>query len=125
MIIFLYTYSLKKKEDAALMSKLESSIKSQGSKVISNNDPCYVYLRKMMILRREMRYIRIEIFIYSCRLVMLVSGLKLVGHHLFDPIFVSICAFAQSICAIFKSMKSKKNFYKLEIEDLKQNDETK
>ena len=44
---------------------------------------------------------------------------------LFDPIFVSSCALMQSITAIFKSIKSKKNFYKLEIEDLKKADETK
>lgn len=77
----------------------------------------------MLILRREMRYIRIEIFIYSLRLILLVSGLKLVGHSYLDPIFVSICGFIQAVTVVFKTIKSKKNFYKLEIEDLKDDEE--
>jgi len=61
--------------------------------MIRRNKKCFVYLRKMLILRREMIYIRIEIFIYSLRMILLVSGLKLVGHSYLDPIFVSICGF--------------------------------
>ena len=73
----------------------------------------------MLILRREMRYIRIEIFVYTMRMLMLISGLKLVGHNHLDPVFVSICGLSMAIAVVFKAIKSKKNFYKLEIEDLK------
>jgi len=79
-----------------------------------------VYLRKILILRREMRYIRIEIFIYAMRMIMLISHLKLVGHTHIDPIFISICGVLMAFTVVVKSIKSKKNFYKLEIEDLKE-----
>ena len=115
LIIFVYMYKLKMKEDAALVEKLSHFT----SQLITNNSKCYVYLRKLVILRREMRYIRIEIFIYLMRLIMLTSHLKLVGHSYLDPIFVSICGLLMAITVVFKSIKSKKNFYKLEIEDLK------
>jgi hypothetical protein len=60
----------------------------------------------------------VEILIYSARLILLTSALKLVGHHLLDPIFVSACGLFQAFAVVFKSMKSKKNFYKLEAEDI-------
>jgi hypothetical protein len=34
------------------------------------------------------------------------------------PIFVSLCGLTMSICVVFKSMKGKKDFYKLTIEDV-------
>lgn len=72
-----------------------------------------------------MRYIRIELLIYSTRLIMLVSHLKLIGHTYLDPIFVSICGVIMAVTTVFKAIKSKKNFFKLELEDLKQrNDES-
>lgn len=55
---------------------------------------------------------------YTCRMIMLIGGMKLVGHSYLDPVFVSICGLIQAITVVFKSMKCKKNFYKLEIEDL-------
>jgi hypothetical protein len=51
-------------------------------------------------------------------MIMLIGGMKLVGHSYLDPVFVSICGLIQAITVVFKSMKCKKNFYKLEIEDL-------
>jgi hypothetical protein len=85
-----------------------------NNEIITKDKKSFVYLRKIVILSREMRYIRIEIFIYTMRLILLTSGLKLVGHKLLDPIFVSICGWAQAAVSIFKSIKSKKNFYKLD-----------
>ena len=38
------------------------------------------FLRKIVILRREMRFIRVEIFIYTMRMILLIASLKLVGH---------------------------------------------
>ena len=119
LIIYIYTYKLKQKEDAALVDKL---IQCQ-SELIKSDNKSFVYLRKLVILRRELRYIKIEIFIYSMRMILLVSGLKLVGHKYLDPIFVSICGFMQAFTSVIKSMKNKKNFYKLEVEDLKQDHE--
>jgi len=52
------------------------------------------------------------------RIILLTSGLKLVGHELLDPVFVAICGMVSAILSVFKTMKSKKNFYKLEIEDV-------
>jgi hypothetical protein len=102
-------------EDQAYLDKLGEF----DAQTIRTNKKCFVYIRKMLILRREMRYIRIEITIYSLRMIMLISGLKLVGHKYLDPVFVSICGLSMAIAVVWKSIKSKKNFYKLEIEDLK------
>ncbi len=49
---------------------------------------------------------------------MLVFSLRLVGHKYLDPIFVSLCGLLQAISNVFKSMKGKKKFYKLTIQDL-------
>ena len=87
--------------------------------MISKNHVGHVYLRKIVILRRELRFICVEIFIYLMRMIMLIGNLKLVGHGLLHPIFVSICGLSQAWMVLFKSMKSKKNFCKLEIEDVK------
>ena len=85
---------------------------------------CFVHLRKLLILRREMRFVRIELFIYSMRFVLLVGVLKLVGHSYLHPITMSICGWLQASCGIFKSMRSKKNFVKFETDDLdKYNDD--
>ena len=59
-----------------------------------------------------------EVFIYVMRMFMLISSLRLVGYKYLDPIFVSICGLMQAISQVFKSMKGKKKFYKLSIEDL-------
>ena len=87
-------------------------------KLIVRNKLNFVYLRKILILRRELRFIRVEISIYLMRMILLIGNLKLVGHSYLNPIFVSICGLSQAVAVVFKSMKSKKNFFKLEIEDL-------
>jgi hypothetical protein len=115
LVIYIYTFILKHREDSLLVSKLDEF----EDLVIKKNHQSYVYLRKIVILRRELRFIWVEILIYSMRLILLTSNLKLVGHHLLDPIFVSCCGLLQAVSVVFKSMKSKKNFYKLEMDDLK------
>lgn len=101
-------------EEKALRKKLSEF----EDEMVTNDSKSFVFLRKLVILRREMRYIRIEIFIYSTRLIMLVKGLKLYFHEYLDPIAVSICGFMMAVVTVFKSIKSKKNFFKLEVEDL-------
>lgn len=117
LFIYCYTYRLKMQEEQALFEKL---MKYQDD-LITHNSKSFVYLRKLVILKREMRYIRIEIFIYLMRLIMLTKHLKLTFHHILDPIFVSICGFMMAVTTVFKSIKSKKNFFKLEIDDIKPN----
>ena len=109
------------KEETILLEKLENCCK--GSDLITRNKICFVYLRKLLILRREARFIRVEIFIYLMRMILLISNLKLVGHTYLGPILVSIAGLLQAITVVFKSMRSKKNFCKLEIEDLKKFDD--
>jgi len=67
----------------------------------------------------------IEFAIYSLRMVLLSSSLRLVGHSVLDPIFVSLCGIGQAFCNVFKSMKAKKNFYKLTIEDIEEQNKKK
>ena len=85
--IYIYTLYLKFKEDAILMKKLDAF----DDQKIKRNHLSYVYLRKLVILRREIRFIMVEILIYSSRMILLTKGLKLVGHNVLDPIFVSVC----------------------------------
>lgn len=115
LIIYVYSYQLKMQEEESFMAKLGMF----HDDLITADSKCFVYLRKLVILRREMRYIRIEIFIYTMRLIMLTKHLKLKFHHYLDPIFVSLCGFMMAVTTVFKAIKSKKNFYKLEIDDLK------
>ena len=60
----------------------------------------------------------VEFVIYALRFVLLTSALRLVGHSILHPIFVSLCGLVMSSCVVFKSMKGKKDFYKLTIEDV-------
>ena len=114
--IYIYTLYLKYKEDAILMKKLDTF----HDQMIKRNHLSYVYLRKLVILRREIRFIKVEILIYSARMILLTSALKLVGHQILDPIFVSVCGLIQAFAVVFKSMKSKKKFYQLDVEDIKE-----
>jgi hypothetical protein len=52
------------------------------------------------------------------RLILLIGNLKLIGHNYLHPIAISICGLIQAWIVIFKSMRSKKNFCKLETNDL-------
>jgi hypothetical protein len=74
-------------------------------------------MRNFFITRRQTRFQQMEILIYSLRFIMLVSALKLVGHKYLDPIFVTLCGLVTAILQVFKSLKSKKNFYKLTTQD--------
>ena len=116
LIIYIYTYFIKYLEDQTLMSMLSACDDGQR---IKQNGKAYVYFRKLVILRREMRFIRVEIFIYTMRLIMLTGNLKLIGHKYLDPVFVSMSGLCQAYAVVFKAMKSKKNFLKLDVEDLK------
>lgn len=75
-------------------------------------------MRKLIVIRRKIRFHQMETFIYSMRMIMLISSLKLVGHKYLDPIFVSICGLLQAFSVVFKSMKGKKKFYKVTIQDV-------
>lgn len=97
------------------MEKLLSLFEYQK---IKPNAACYVLVRKIIVIRRKIRFHQMEVFIYSMRMIMLISSLKLVGHRYLDPIFVSICGLLQAISVVFKSMKGKKKFYKLTIQDV-------
>lgn len=65
-----------------------------------------------------------EVFIYSMRMIMLTSSLRLIGHKYLDPIFVSLCGLLQAGSVVFKSMNGKKKFYKLTFNDVKKEDST-
>lgn len=93
--------------------------------VITRKKAAFVYLRKIVILRREMRFLEIEIYIYTMRLILLVGSLKLIGHKWLHPVAMSICGLNQAFAVVFKSMKKKKTFGKLELKDLSrfENDE--
>ena len=71
LFIFSYIYRIKKREDREMVAKLDQF----EDQMIRRNKKCYVYLRKLVIHRREMRYIRIEIIIYILRLILLTKGL--------------------------------------------------
>jgi hypothetical protein len=71
LFIFSYIYRIKKREDREMVAKLDQF----EDQMIRRNKKCYVYLRKLVIHRREMRYIRIEIIIYLLRLILLTKGL--------------------------------------------------
>ena len=114
VLISLITIAIKKKEENRLISKIEQFYE----KKIQPDTEWYVILRNIIILRREARYNMIEFAIYSLRMILLTSSLRLVGHSILDPVFVSLCGIGQAFCSVFKSMKGKKNFYKLTIEDI-------
>lgn len=65
-----------------------------------------------------------EVFIYSMRMIMLISSLKLIGHRYLDPIFVSLCGLIQGVSVLFKAMKGKKKFYKLSAKDVEKEGNT-
>jgi len=66
-----------------------------------------------------MKYVGVQVVIYVMRMILLIAGLNLIGHKILHPVFVAICGLIQAFCATIKSMRSKKNYYKLEVEDLK------
>jgi hypothetical protein len=114
LIISLYLVIMKTRKERKLMEEL-SRFQRQ---VIKSNRSCYVIMRKIILLRRKVRFHEIEFFIYLMRFIMLTYALRLAGHQHMHPIFVSICGLLQAITVVFKSMKGKKKFYKLTQADL-------
>ena len=68
LIIYIYTYISKHLENKRLFTKL----KEFDDEMITNDKKCYVYLRKLIINKAEMKYIYLEIVIYIMRLFMLI-----------------------------------------------------
>lgn len=114
LVISLYNIILKEREEIKLRVKL----RQYNDTLIEPDQEAYVLTRNLIILRRECRFYMIEFWIYLLRLIMLTSSLRLVGHSVMHPIFVSMCGLFMSICVVFKSMKGKKDFYKLTVEDV-------
>ena len=117
IIISLYNIVLKEREEIKLRIKL----RKYNDKLIVPDAEWYVLARNLIIVRRECRFYMVEFWIYLLRFVLLTSSLRLVGHSVLHPIFSSLCGLVMSFCVVFKSMKGKKDFYKLTIEDLKNN----
>ena len=114
VIISVYVVIIKTRKEKRLMEELEL----YKNQLIKSNRHSYVLMRNLIVIRRKIRFHQMEVFIYTMRMIMLVSALKLVGHRYLDPIFVSICGLLQAVSVVFKSMKGKKKFYKLTIEDI-------
>ena len=85
----------------------------------------YVRIRELVIARRERIFHICEFWIYFARMMLLTSALKLPGSSWLRPVFVASCGLFQSGMQVFKSMRGKKHFHKLTIEDVKQRSEQK
>ena len=107
LIIFMYIHDQKSRE----VKLLEKRLNEYDDHMIKNDQKQHTYLYKYLQLRREKRYIKIEIFIYSMRLILLVKNLKLFGNSWLDPIFVSICGMLMALSVMFKTIRSKFNFF--------------
>ncbi|CDW74045.1 transmembrane protein [Stylonychia lemnae] len=114
IIISIYVVTIKQKKEKEILNML---IDLYCNKKIMPNTQCCALLRKLIVIRRKIRFHQMEVFIYSMRMIMLISSLKLIGHRYLDPIFVSICGLLQAISVVFKSLKGKKKFYKLTIKE--------
>lgn len=77
-------------------------------------------IRKLLIKRREISFHICEFLIYFARMMLLTSALKLPGADYLKPVFVASCGLFQSGMQVFKSMRGKKHFHKLTIEDVKE-----
>lgn len=108
---------MRKQEEAQISQQLANFA---SNKPLNQYSEAYVSFRQLIIKRREMRFNQIEGAIYIMRMIMLVSSLRLIGHTYLDPIFVSFCGIMQAGCTVFKAMKGKKNYYKLNVEDLEE-----
>ena len=75
-------------------------------------------VRELIILRRERSFNKVEFTIYCSRMMLLTSALKLPGSDWLRPVFVAFCGLFQSGCQVFKSLRGKKHFHKLTIEDV-------
>lgn len=82
---------VKKREERELRKKLWGAYEN---KLIKPDSKCYVLMRNIIILRREARFNLVEFMIYSFRMVLLIKSLRLTGHSVLNPIFVSLCGFS-------------------------------
>ena len=114
VFISLYTVFLKKREERILRKK----IYQYSDKLVEPDTTWYVLVRNLLISRRETIFSKVECCIYLSRMVLLTYSLKLSGHSYLNTIFVSLCGLFQASCTVFKSMKGKKPFKVLTIEDV-------
>ena len=109
IIISFYQIIIKKRKEQEIMDL----ISVYNGQVIKTQRNSFTLMRKLILIRRKIRFHQMEFFIYVMRMIMLIFSLSLVGHKYLDPIFVSICGLLQAISNIYKSVKGKKKFYKL------------
>lgn len=121
LIISVYTVMLKNQQEKDIRKRL-----LQYKKMTVNLDTeQYVLVRELMILRRERSFNICEFLIYCARMMLLTTALKLPGSDWLRPVFVASCGLFQSGMQVFKSMRGKKHFHKLTIEDVKQRSQKK
>jgi hypothetical protein len=120
VIISIYLVLIKSRK----AQELEEELGRYDREVIKSNKHSYLLMRKLILVRRKIRFHQMETFIYLMRMIMLIYSLKLAGHKILHPIFVSICGLLQAITVVFKSMKGKKKFYKLTMADIKTKEPT-
>jgi len=99
--------------------KLRKEIYAHAGKLVEPHTEQYVLIRNLIIFRRDAVFAKVEMIIYLARALLLTKGLRLPGHDYLQPIFISLCGLFQASCAVFKSMKGKKPFKVLTIEDVK------
>ena len=87
LFIAAYTIILKKREESIIREKLREYFSNK----VEAGKEWYVLMVNLILLRREIVFHHIEFFIYLARFCMLTSSLKLIGHNLLHPIFVSTC----------------------------------
>lgn len=121
VIISSYTVILNKRKER----KLRKEIYAHAAKHVEPNTEQYVLIRNLIIFRRAQVFAKVEAAIYLARMFLLTKGLKLPGHTYLQPIFISLCGLFQASCAVFKSMKGKKPFKVLTIEDVKKSQKIK
>lgn len=87
LLVALYTIREKNKEEAVLLSKLDQF----RDEVLKWNSEANLYLRNLIILRRETFFNHIEVVIFLTRAVMLFYDLRVFQQRFLHPIFVSGC----------------------------------
>lgn len=114
IIIAIYQVHLKVAAEHDLILRLRKF----NSEIVIWSSEANVLVRQMIGLRREAIFHRIEANIFFLRMLMLIKSLKIVGHSLLNPIFVSLCGVAQASLSVYKGMKGKQDVFKLTIEDI-------
>jgi hypothetical protein len=114
IIIAFYNYSEKLKRERLICEDLKHYIDEQ----IVWDTEAYVLCRELITTRNERRIHKVEASIYICRMLMLISSLRVRGHEYLNPIFISICGLTQASANVFKSTLGKANITKLTIEEV-------